>query len=351
MNLQKCINEFEYYIQVEKNYSKKTLRTYKNGLINFLNYLKENRKSESINLTDVSIDDVKNYIFYLKDEANNKPKTINLKISTLKSFYKFLLEKKYITSSANIMNDIHLQKLPKILPVYLAYDEAESFLLGIKLLSNNSTRDYALFSTFLLTGARLSELAQLELDQINFREKTITFYGKGAKERTVPLIERAEQALRDYIDNGRVYLKQTKKNGKSSIIEDRTLRGRVPSIKTEHVFLNKYGKPLSERGIQLLFKSLAQKTGIYKRGLSVHKLRHTCMTLLYGAGVDILKIKTIAGHENINTTQIYTHINSNDLRKSMQVNPLNNINYDNVLIQRIKWSYEKNKKLENFEQK
>lgn len=308
-------NDFTYYLIIEKNLSKKTASTYSNCLNDFIKYLEEIEKIKS-NIENITTEIVKKYLIYLKDERGNATTTISLKISALKSFYAYLVEKKIIKGYENIMLEIRKPKLPKTLPIYLTLDEAENFLLGIKLLSNNSIRDYAIFSLYLLTGARLSEVTYLKLNQINYKNHTVIYYGKGNKERIVPLPERAENALKEYINN-----------------KD---KGRNPKIETDIIFLNRYSKPFSERGLQDLFKSLAIKTGIFRKGLSTHKLRHTCFTLLYASGMELLKLKAIAGHENIKTTEIYTHIDTADLYRDMQHHPLNHNNIDTAVIGRIK---------------
>lgn len=332
------IREFMYFLLVEKNFSKKTVSTYKINLNDFHLYLQSGSSKTQIGIHEITKDHVKNYIAYLKNDLNNKPRTINIKISTLKSFYKFLVEKEFIEFVDNVTLDVRHQKLPKTLPLYLSYEEAENLLLGTKLLSKNACRDYALLCLFLMTGARLSEVVGLTLEQINFVEKSVTFYGKGSKERTAPMIERVESALKEYLNNEKFYITRQKKN-KQLVEEDKTLRGRNPSVNTGIVFLNRYGTPLTERGIQDIINKLMIQTGIYRKGLSVHKLRHTCFTLLHRSGVDILTIKRIAGHENIKTTEIYTHINDKDLFHNMQRNPLNSNNYDNLFIKKIKESY------------
>lgn len=313
--MQSKTNDFIYYLIIEKNLSKKTASTYSNCLNDFIKYLDKIENIES-KIKNITTKTVKKYLIYLKDERNNAVSTISLKISALKSFYAYLVEKKVIGGHQNIMLEIKKPKLPKSLPIYLTLDEAENFLLGIKLLSNNSIRDYAIFSLYLLTGARLSEVTYLKLNQINYKNHTVIYYGKGNKERIVPLPERAENALREYIEN-----------------QD---KGRKPRVETNIVFLNRYGKPFSERGLQDLFKNLAIKTGIFRKGLSTHKLRHTCFTLLYASGMELLKLKAIAGHENIKTTEIYTHIDTTDLYREMQHHPLNHNNIDTAVISRIK---------------
>ncbi|WP_313559181.1 tyrosine-type recombinase/integrase [Ruminiclostridium cellobioparum] len=318
------VKEFEYYINIEKNFSTKTSRTYLKNLCDFENYLIDSCKIDPnvFEITQITKDNLKNYIMYLKINRGNKATTINTKISTLKSFYSFLSFKGYIEN--NIANDIRHQKLPKLLPMYLTYDESESLLLGTKLLSNNPTRDYALMCTYLLTGARLSEIVYLKIDQISFSSKAITLMGKGAKERSVPMVDRVEKALREYLNIN---------------TEGVVFKPRNPSIDTSYVFLNKYGRPISENGMQELVISLMKKTGVYKKGLSTHKLRHTCFTLLHRSGIDLLRIQRIAGHESIKSTSIYTHLDEKDLYSSMQKNPLNANDYANEFITKIKKNF------------
>ena len=322
----KLVKEFEYYINIEKNYSFKTSRTYLNNLRDFEKYIEEYNVFNNLLIENINKDHIKNYLMHLKINRSNKATTINNKISTLKSFYGFLSGKSYISAEDNITTDLRHQKLPKILPIYLTYEEAETLLLGTKLLSNNSTRDYAILCTYLLTGARLSEIVNLEIEQISFSNKTILLMGKGSKERTVPMVERVENSLKEYLNTN---------------INNNIIKPRCSSVDTKVIFLNKYGRPISERGMQEIVVSLMKKTGVYKQGLSTHKLRHTCFTLLHRSGVDILKIQQMAGHENIKSTAIYTHLNEKDLYQSMQKNPLNANGYTNELINKIKDKYTK----------
>jgi len=336
MKLRYLLHEFNYYLHIEKNYSLKTIKTYGENILVFIKYLETIEGFNNPDLESVTNETLKRYLMHIKSAGGNKPSTINLKLSSLKSFYSFMKEKGYIEIGQNIMTNIKQQKLPKTLPVYMTADEAEYFLLGIKLLSPNAVRDYAIFTTFLMTAGRLSEIVNLRINDIDFKNHKITFYGKGAKERTIPLVDRVEEALKEYLNNEKVYVKKVSKKFRERTVEDKAQRGRIPSIDTNIVFLSKYGRPFTERGIQDLFKRLAEKIGIYRKGLSVHKLRHTCITLLYREGVDVLKLKAIAGHENIRTTEVYTHLNNDDLYLYMKKHPLNHKNYDNNLIQRLK---------------
>lgn len=318
MTFEESVKEFEYHINIEKNYSRKTIKTYKNNLRDFGNFLCKH--VENCDINSINRELMKKYLIELKNVKSNEPATINNKISTLKSLYKFLVDKRMLDESENWTLELKQQKVPKKLPIYLSFEESETLLLATKLFSRNAYRDYGLMCVFLLTGARLSEIASLKTDQINLNERSIRLIGKGSKERTVPLAARACIALQDYLNNR----------------QERLSRVTTQRAKNEIVFLNKDGNPLSERGIQYIVLNMFEKARINKPGLSVHKLRHTCFTQLYNSGTNILALKELAGHENIKTTEIYTHINHSELQKYVNNNPLNINSYDNTFIRIIK---------------
>jgi site-specific recombinase XerD len=188
-------------------------------------------------------------------------------------------------------------KTARKLPVFLNLEEAEAILTASKD-SKFPERDYAMMKLFLQTGCRLSELVGLELSQINLKEMYVRYLGKGSKERIVPLTESTSQAIRDYLA---------------------VRRPKTQSCK--QVFLNNFGGAIAGESVQLYFKTICDKAGIEHKNLSIHKLRHTCFTLLLKAGVDIATIKEIAGHDDINTTSIYLHVTQNEVRAAMEKHP------------------------------
>jgi site-specific recombinase XerD len=311
-----------YHISLEKKLTKGTISSYKREIERFFEFLQNNHKSK--NIKDVSQDEsvIKEYIYTLV-RTGNIEKTINRKISTLRMFFNYLVSsKEYYDIKFSPMINIRNQKEEKKLPIYLTLEECEKFLYGIKFFSTYATRDYAIFQVFLSTGARLSEICNLELNQINIKNGIVKLYGKGRKERQVVLTDSALEALKAYIYSGDN--------------KDLPKKGRVPKVNTDVIFLNKYGTPFTEKGIYMLFINITKRIGIYKKGLSPHKLRHTFATLLKSSGADIVEIQKLLGHSSLSSTQIYTHIMDEDvLNKVKTIHPLNRKGIDDDLINRI----------------
>lgn len=332
----KYLNSYIFYISIEKNLSQGTIDIHKNELIRFLKFIEEKHSIDCEKEMEKIVENedfIKSYLFYLVDEKKNKKATINRKISTLRNFFNYIASsKKFPEIKTSPMFNIKNQKTDKKLPIYLTIEECEKFLYGIKFFSRYSVRDYAIFQVFLSTGARLSEITYLTLEQVDLKNGIIKLYGKGNKEREVVLTNEALNALKKYINNGIQY-KYTKSGKK---IKDTSKYGRVPKIETNIVFLNKYGKPFTPKGIYMLFKSLAEKTGIYKKGLSPHKLRHTYCTLMYQSGLDLIDIQKLAGHSSLRTTEIYTHVSNDILKRAKEVHPLNRNSLDDEIIEKIK---------------
>lgn len=332
----KYFNSYILYISIEKNLSKGTVESYKRELTSFFNFLEEEHdvdcEKEMMGVVE-NEELIKSYLYYLVDVKKNKKTTINRKITTLRNFFNYLASaKNFPEIKTSPMFNIKNQKEDKKLPVYLTVEECEKFLYGIKFFSRYAVRDYAIFQMFLSTGARLSEITYLTLEQVDLKTGVVKLYGKGNKEREVILTSEALNALNKYLNNGIQY-KYTKSGKK---IEDTSKRGRVPKIDTNIVFLNKYGEPYTPKGIYMLFRSLAERTGVYKKGLSPHKLRHTYCTLMYQNGLDLIDIQKLAGHSSLRTTEIYTHVSSDVLKKAKEVHPLNRNSLDDEIIEKIK---------------
>lgn len=318
----KYFESYLYYLNFEKKLGKGTIGRYREELKYFFEFLEENYENNFETLQNEKI--IKQYIYNLVAVKNNVETTVNRKISTLRGFFIFLVTNNdFPEIIKNPMLNIKNQKTVKKLPVYLTLEECEKFLYGIKFFSRYALRDYALFNVFLATGARLSEISKLKLSQVSLNDGIVKIYGKGRKERITILTDTALEALKKYITTG--YHKDTSK------------RGRVHKIDTDIIFLNKYGKPFTEKGIYMLFVSLTKKIGIYRKGLSPHKLRHTFATLMKANGADIVELQKLLGHSSLSSTQIYTHISDEDvLRKVKSIHPLNNKNIDDDFIEKIK---------------
>ena len=276
----KLIDDYERYLTLERNYSPNTVKAYINDVEHFSIFIKKD-------LLAVSPEDVRKY---LKHINNLTAKTISHNISSIKNFYNYLQIIEVL--NYNPTNEIERPKLEQKVPTYLSLEEV-SKLLDIKIDNEFSARDKAILELLYSSGIRISELTSMELSNIDIDECLIRIMGKGSKERIIPLGDYAINALKDYINNYRDKL--NKKN-------------------SSYVFLNNRGGTLSRQFIFKTIKNECIKKGI-KKSVSPHTLRHTFATHLLKNGADLRIIQELLGHENISTTQIYTHL-SNDKLKS-----------------------------------
>lgn len=280
----KYIDDFLLYLDKEKNYSKLTMANYEKDLLEFLSYL--NNKDLSI----VVKDDVKGYLKLLY-EHNNKSSTVSRKISTLKSFYKFMKEKKYVSYSP--ISSIKYPKKEKSLPKFVPYNELDEMLE----LSKNGefgSRNYLIIELMYSTGVRVSELVNIKLKDIDFEEKKIRILGKGSYERFVFFGDYASEAMNNYLGGLRLQLLKGKTN--------------------DFLFLNKNGDKITSRGIFLIIDNIIKETSI-KTKVSPHTLRHTFATHLLDCGCDLRSVQEMLGHKNINSTEVYTHVTSERLKE------------------------------------
>ena len=283
--LSDLINEFLRFLLIDKGYSENTIDSYKRDLEKFLEY----NKNKDIN--NISNDDLKKYIKYLNDCGLNE-KSIARNISSIKSFYKFLVISKYI--STNTSDCLYIPKVKKNLPNTLSEDEVFS-LLNIELTDNFSYRNKAMIELLYATGLRVSELINLKIQDIDLNEDIIRTFGKGSKERVIPIGDYAKEYLEEYIYKYR-----------GSMLK------KEPS---EYLFLNNHGKQMTRQGFFKILKKLAIEKGITKE-LSPHTLRHSFASHLLKYGADLRTIQELLGHSDISTTQIYTHITNEELKNN-----------------------------------
>ena len=295
------VNEFLEFIKVTRNYSLHTVISYETDLKQFTDYIirsSDHKECLSKELqTDLNKFDLiflKSYIADLADPfARSKQytrKSISRKISVLKSFYKYLYKKKYIFK--NYSSSLIFPKQVKKLPSFLSEKELEK-LLGEKYISEVSILDKAIIELFYSTGIRLSELINLRVDNVNFPNRTIKVFGKGSKERIVPFGKEAEKAVRNYM----------------------SIREICDLNKSEYLFISSAGKKLYPMKVnRLIRKNLSLVTDIKKK--SPHILRHSFATHLLDNGADIRAVKELLGHESLSTTQVYTHITPERLKKA-----------------------------------
>ena len=277
---------------------------------NDLNLTKEEFEELSIKKLDIA--DIRqitestivSYLMFASSERHNSPTTRMRKISAIKSFFKFAHTKRHYID-VNPAAEIEAPKKKKTLPKYLTEQESIRFLQTIRNDNESKTviRDFAIATMFLNTGIRLSELVGLNLQSFKRDLSSMIVLGKGNKERVVYLNDAVRSAVENYL--------KIRLDPKYIITSDKAF------------FLSKRQTRISNKTVQWMIGKYLILAGLGDKGLSVHKLRHTAATLMYQSGnVDIRVLKDILGHEQLNTTQIYTHLVSENLEKAMQNNPL-----------------------------
>lgn len=255
-------------------------------------------------LENLKITDFYSYLSYLDNEKNDNPTTRSRKISAIKSFYNYLYQEIEMIDN-NITVKLKNPKISKRQPVYLTLEETERLLNVINTERNDflRARDMAIVFTFLTTGMRLSELVSINVSDIENDHFTIV--GKGNKERTIYLTENALKVIHHYLRIRKDYLDE---------------------LYIDALFISTRKNRISNRAVQSTIEKYLRKAGFDTSIYSTHKLRHTAATLMYKYGnVDIRALKDILGHTNISTTQIYTHLEDEDLKNAINKNPLSNL--------------------------
>ena len=314
------LREYASHIAVIRGNSEKTVCEYLLDLRTFFRYYivkrdglsPDEKEFEKIDISKITLEDaaaitpqyIIDFLMYAGFERENTPTTRMRKLSSLKSFYHYLHGKKHLIEK-NPTADIEGPKPKKALPKYLTYSEAVTLLETVRADTESKTcvRDYAMITLFLNTGMRLSELVGLTLDSFDSDITAVKVLGKGNKERMIYLNDAARRAIREYL---RVRL------------DPKHIRTSDTAL-----FLSGREQRISVKTVQWVVYKYLNLAGLGNRGLSVHKLRHTAATLMYQSGkVDIRVLKEILGHEQLNTTQIYTHVVSRNMEEAMEQNPL-----------------------------
>lgn len=274
----RLISDFKNYLELERNYSNNTSLSYVKDVTLFSDFIKKD-------LLLVDKKDIEKYIRSL----NKSSKTISHVISSLKSFYNYYMRMGNINS--NPTDEVDRPKIEKKIPEFLTLEEVSS-LLNFKVNNEFEARNKAILELLYSSGLRISELTSLELSNIDLDECLVRVMGKGSKERIVPLGDYAIEALKEYIY---FYRPMLNKNNSS------------------YIFLNSRGGILSRQFIFKVIKEECIKKGI-RKNVSPHTLRHTFATHLLKNGADLRIIQELLGHENLSTTQIYTHLTNDKLK-------------------------------------
>lgn len=278
--------EFIEYLSNEKKYSKETIKNYERDLEMFQTFLTIEHIS---NFTKVTYQDLRRYLMYLYEKKYSK-KTIARNISSLRTFYKYLCGEGYMKENPSTL--LTTPKLDKRLPNYVNYNELD-LLMGIPDVNTPlGQRDALILEMLYSTGMRVSELVNLKLADISHGE--VRVLGKGNKERIVLYGKVCEKKMMTYARDGRAKLCKDPSN--------------------QYLFLNKNGKKLSVRGVELIFENIVKKSGL-KIHVSPHTFRHTFATHMLNEGADLKSVQELLGHENLSTTQVYTHVSNEHIRE------------------------------------
>lgn len=278
--------DFLEYLKYERRVSVNTVDSYGENLLLLKNYTNKD-------LISLKKEDIKDFLDNVEATARTKAHYLTV----FNSFYKYLVFMDKIKS--NPCDGIKAPKLEKKLPTYLTNEEIAK-LFNIRLTKPVDYRNKAILEVMYATGARISEVINLELNQIDFEECIIRVVGKGKKERIIPLDDVAIDALDNYINNYRPFL--------------------IKNETCNYVFLNKNGEKISRQMIFKMLKNLANKAGITKE-ISPHTLRHSFASNLLNNGADLRVIQELLGHENLETTEIYSHLQNKKIKDDYNNHP------------------------------
>lgn len=310
------LRDFITYMETIKGKSSNTVDEYFFDLRTFLRYmlvLKGKAEIENFDeipikdipvsfIEEIALHDLYEYLSYTLRERLNNANSRARKVSSLRSFFKYMVTKARLVET-NPAAELDSPKIPKILPRYLSLEESKQLLENVD--GNQKYRDYAILTLFLNCGLRLSELCGINIK--NIKDDKLTVFGKGSKERTVYLNDACQKAIADYIQNERP------KEG-------------IKAPDKDALFLSRLKKRMSVKTIQHVVKLHLEAAGLDTTKYSAHKLRHTAATLMYRYGnVDVRVLQEMLGHTNLSTTQIYTHLDDEQLRNAASCNPLADI--------------------------
>ncbi|UEX89127.1 site-specific tyrosine recombinase XerD [Staphylococcus ratti] len=289
--MQEVVEEYLRFIQLEKGLSQNTVAAYRRDLNHYLSYL-ENQKISNLDFIDRQ--SVQQWFGVLHDEGRST-KSIARFTSTIRSFHQFALREKYTSKDPTVL--IETPKYERKLPDVLSIEEIDHLLTTPDISKNNGYRDRTMLELLYATGMRVSELINVEIEDVNLIMGFVKVFGKGNKERIVPLGDTVIDFLNHYIETVRPQL----------------LKQHV----THTLFLNMHGKPLTRQGIWKIIKQTGEKAAIQKR-LTPHTLRHSFATHLLENGADLRAVQEMLGHSDISTTQLYTHVSKTQIRKMYQ---------------------------------
>ena len=312
------VNEYISDLIIVKGRSKLTVNEYVSDLRLFFRFIvSKNKKLKSPEelpedfdlsyldekfMEKISLRDVNEFLIYCSENRTNSLTTRSRKASSIRGFFKYICDKMHYIEN-NPVSQLQVAPSKNKLPKYLTLEESRQLLNSVS--GDNKIRDYCILTLFLNCGLRLAELVGLNVHDIDFNKQSMIVTGKGNKQRIVYLNNACISALKDYL----------------AVRPAGSLKGDDRNA----LFISRLNKRIGRQAVQLMVYKSLEKIGLQGQHYSVHKLRHTAATLTYQYGdVDVLILKEMLGHENLSTTEIYTHLENKQLREAAKSNPLSN---------------------------
>ena len=286
------INDFKYYLQVEKSLSENSVVSYESDIQKLMAFVEMFHPSKKP--SDITLQDLQEFLKYISDFHFTETTQSRI-ISGIKHFFKFLVLENYIqTSPAELLET---PRIKRKLPVFLSVEEIDLMLSFIDRSTPEGERNLAMLETMYSCGLRVSELISLKLSDLHINDGFISVIGKGDKQRLIPIGKSALRLIDNYLTHHRNHIKIKKNN-------------------EDMIFLSKRGTPITRQMVFYVIKDLAEKAGIKKK-LSPHTFRHSFATHLVEGGADLRAVQEMLGHESITTTEIYTHLDQHFLRENI----------------------------------
>lgn len=292
-----ALDKYRIHLEVEKNYSNYTIESYFKDIKDFQAFVTSEKYGDLLKIKTENIG--RYYISHLVSNGYSR-KSIARKISSIRAFYRYLVIEQLIDSS--YFENVETPKIEKQLPKFLYQNEIEMMFNAIDKNTPLGKRDEALLELLYGSGLRVSEICSITEKNLDFSNEMIKVFGKGHKERYIPMNQRTIEALKEYIYLARPILIQS-----------------VEINAPENLFVNHHGGPLTTRGVRVILDNIIAKTGELGH-IYPHMIRHTFATHLLDGGADLRSVQTMLGHENLSTTQIYTHVSKEQIKDSYMHN-------------------------------
>ena len=285
--MEKEIDRFIEYLKYQRNYSDFTCNNYKKDLNEYNSFILNNK----INYKNMDYNDAKEYVIYL-NKKNDAKSTISRKLSSLRTFYKYLVLNNKVESNPFLL--VSSPKKEKRIPKFINYNNMEEILNVPNIKTKEGQRERVILEVLYASGVRVSELVNIKLKDIDFSNKNILIFGKGSKERLVSFGDYALEYINLYLKEGRNLL--------------------LDGVKSDYLIVGKKSEKLTTRRVEQIIDDIIKRTSI-KLNITPHMFRHTFATHLLDNGCDLLVVQDLLGHASLSSTEIYTHVSNEHLRE------------------------------------